>query len=657
MSSRPVLRELVRLGLPLSHPGPAWLVAGLALGVYLMTMARGLTFYDSPELALVARELGVGHPIGQPVHTLLGAAFSRLPGLSPVTGLTAMSALFGALSALPMWSLSERLVPPGAWRGARVIRGAAVLGVLLSAVAWEPATRVEVYTLGSFLACWSVAFAGDVAERLAAGERAIPRVVGLGVALGAAAGTHAILAAGAGLACVPLLWNGDGWRRRALRAVSVTGGGLLGLTTYVYVPLASRDPHRFAWGGVHDMASFRAYLSGADYAHNQGIEGSGWLAHLGDIVGWWASHGALPVALVGAGAWFGLGRRTRGLRWAFLPVPFVHVGFVAANVVFHPDVPDYRGYYLPTLVLAGAGVAALAAKLALEGGRHRAYGVALGIVPLLAILVSPAHLGGPRTGAPSLAERMARGALREAPRNGILVAEADHWVAPLLYVQEVDGVRPDVVLVPWGLASSSWYWAHLRARHPSLRDFALRGPGGRAGRIGRLLEAHPERAVQLESWDMAMRLGRRPCGVGWLLHAGPGCAPPDPGEASAAVSAGGPYQGESLEVAAALGAGRGEAAWRLGQGRGAAEAWVAGLPASGVGPRLPEGLPERTRPLGGPLPPWTRHRPIHDPARNLALTGLLLRELGRPREALAFVDAARSSGLPGAEQARALVQR
>ncbi|HJK89190.1 MAG TPA: DUF2723 domain-containing protein, partial [Polyangiaceae bacterium LLY-WYZ-15_(1-7)] len=149
-------------------------------------MARGLTFYDSPELALVARELGVGHPIGQPVHTLLGAAFSRLPGLSPVTGLTAMSALFGALSALPMWSLSERLVPPGAWRGARVIRGAAVLGVLLSAVAWEPATRVEVYTLGSFLACWSVAFAGDVAERLAAGERAIPRVVGLGVALGAA---------------------------------------------------------------------------------------------------------------------------------------------------------------------------------------------------------------------------------------------------------------------------------------------------------------------------------------------------------------------------------------------------------------------------------------------------------------------------------------
>ena len=52
----------MRLGLRIAHPDAAWLSAVGTFAIYLLTMAHDLTFYDSPELALVAHQLGVGHP-------------------------------------------------------------------------------------------------------------------------------------------------------------------------------------------------------------------------------------------------------------------------------------------------------------------------------------------------------------------------------------------------------------------------------------------------------------------------------------------------------------------------------------------------------------------------------------------------------------------
>lgn len=653
--------------LRLSRPRAAWATAGGLFAAYALTMARDLTFYDSPELALVAHELGVGHPAGQPLHTLLGFAFARLPGLSPHAGLTLMSALFGALCVWPAWSLSERLTS-GAGRAATLGRSVALLGVGLSLVAWEPSTRVEVYSLAAFLGLWAVAFAQQ-----ARGGRAW---AGVGLALGLATSAHLVVAFGAALAVLPRLLaaprrspepqtgasgRAAGAQRgpiaRGARALAALAGGLVGLLPYAHVPLASGDPRTFAWGGVRDASTLFAYLSGADYARNQGIDAASWLAHLAELAAWALAHGVLPVALVGLAGFVTLGRRRRGLPWALPLAALSEVGFVAANVVFHPDVPDYRGYFLAPLWMAGAGVAGLAAAGLSRSDRFRAYGAAAALVPALALAVAPGHLTRVRD-TPSLAGRLARGALESAPRNAFVVVEADHWVAPLLYVQEVEGRRPDVTVIPHGLASSSWYWAHLFARHPDLRRVPLLGPGGRDGRIRRLTDAHPDRPVLVGTWSLARRLGLRPCGVGWLLWTG-GCGEgrPDPAAPSARIRATAPFAGEALEVAARVGEARGEALWRLGHGRAALHALLAGLPASGLAPAPPTPLPARAPPLRGPLPGWERDAALHDPARNLALAALLLDALGRPEDALRYAARARALGLPGAARLGAAIQR
>ncbi|MBW2509890.1 MAG: DUF2723 domain-containing protein, partial [Deltaproteobacteria bacterium] len=128
------------LGLPV---GSRRATAGAAFALfsfYLLTMSRSLSMYDSPELALVAEQLGLGHPFGQPLHTMLGALVSHLPGLDPLIALNGLSALAGALSVIPATSLAEALLrpKPGCPDGDRrwVAPTIALLGV--HPALWEP---------------------------------------------------------------------------------------------------------------------------------------------------------------------------------------------------------------------------------------------------------------------------------------------------------------------------------------------------------------------------------------------------------------------------------------------------------------------------------------------------------------------------------------
>lgn len=56
-----------------------WALAALALAVYLMTTAPVVAFWDNGEFVAVGYTLGVGHPPGSPVYTLISRLFSLLP--------------------------------------------------------------------------------------------------------------------------------------------------------------------------------------------------------------------------------------------------------------------------------------------------------------------------------------------------------------------------------------------------------------------------------------------------------------------------------------------------------------------------------------------------------------------------------------------------
>ena len=71
----------------------------VSIAVYIKTLAPSVWFIDSGELSAVASTLGIAHPTGYPLFTLIGHLFSMLPvSSSQIYNLNLMSAFFCSLA-------------------------------------------------------------------------------------------------------------------------------------------------------------------------------------------------------------------------------------------------------------------------------------------------------------------------------------------------------------------------------------------------------------------------------------------------------------------------------------------------------------------------------------------------------------------------------
>lgn len=636
------------LWLPLRERAQTWLAAAGLFVVYVATMARDLSLYDSPELTMAAVTLGLGHPPGQPLHTLLGFACSRLPLPAPA-GVALASAIPGALAVVPATSLAQQLV--AGVLPTRVERAlpwlVAALG--LHAALWEPATRVEVYALATLLALWALA-------RLAPRARTRRDVLAASVALGLCASANPMIALCTGLVSAPSIVHDVARRALPPSALPLAAlGGALGLTPYAYVPLVALRRDVLVWGAPRDAASLWHFLSLRDYVANQQLTWPMWLEHMAALVPHFALRGLAAVVLLGLAAHLALGARLAQGRLATPALLLLFASVISFNVVWSLEVPDYDGYLATALWSLAAGASALCAERWAKG--QRALAAALAALLVGSAWLSPPHALARTRARDRVARALAERVLEEAPRDAVVIADIDVFSATLLYLQEAEAQRPDVVVLCHGLASSSWHWERIYARHPTLAPFALRGPGGRDARIARFLAENPSRPVRVESLAIARGLGRPACAGGLYLRTGPECAAPGapPALAAAAqliavqlanVGAGSPSAAGAL---AQVAEGLGGALWILGEPSAAYATLLAGVPEALVpgGARDEVGL-ERAPRLEHALPAWQRGVALGDPGRNLFLAALLAQGAGKLELAAALAQAAARTDLPEA---------
>src|SRR3954467_8922595 len=125
-----------------------WLQAGLVAAVlfalYALTAPRTVALEDDGLFILSSYFLGIEHPPGYPLFTLVGHLFSRLPFGSVAYRVHLASALFGALSCGAA-GLCARAVS-----GRSLAAYVSALGLGLSPVFWSQAIIAEVYTLNTF---------------------------------------------------------------------------------------------------------------------------------------------------------------------------------------------------------------------------------------------------------------------------------------------------------------------------------------------------------------------------------------------------------------------------------------------------------------------------------------------------------------------------
>ncbi len=146
--------------------------------VYILTLAPSVWFIDAGELTTVAATLGIAHPTGYPLFTIIGHIFTLLPfSPSVVYKMNAMSAFFCSLGVLSFFFLMKLMVskkenyspavaqkkgqsqkpaaPAKPVQLPEVIRyGIVIFSSLILAFSqtyWDTATAVEVYPLHCFL--------------------------------------------------------------------------------------------------------------------------------------------------------------------------------------------------------------------------------------------------------------------------------------------------------------------------------------------------------------------------------------------------------------------------------------------------------------------------------------------------------------------------
>ncbi|MBT7903012.1 DUF2723 domain-containing protein [Candidatus Woesearchaeota archaeon] len=117
----------------------------LTFSIYFITLNPIIEWEDSVELSTAAITLGIAHPTGYPLHTMLGHVFSYIPLGTQGFRINLMSAFFGSLAAIFIF-LSALILSKN-----KLISLLAVFLFSFSKTFWSQAVIAEVHTLGIFL--------------------------------------------------------------------------------------------------------------------------------------------------------------------------------------------------------------------------------------------------------------------------------------------------------------------------------------------------------------------------------------------------------------------------------------------------------------------------------------------------------------------------
>jgi hypothetical protein len=450
---------------------------------YVTTMCRTVSFIDSGELATVATVLGIAHPTGYPLFTLLGRCVVMLPlGLEEILKLNLFSAFVTAAAigvffklSLSLWDLfqsrRETGTPPQPGRERRRIATAALTGSLafaFSTTVWEQSTAIEVYGLHVLLLCMVIlTCVRGLKEQIQDGEHTSRQLILSTFVLGLSFSNHLTT-----ILIVPALIYlyvrifGLG-RGTVLGLAKLIPFFILGLSTYLYLPIRSSAHPPLDWGHPADLERFLWHISGKQYRSwiFSGFQSAEkqftyFVNHFPSEFNW------IIIGFLLFGIWKTF-RWNKTLFW-FLAIGFLSCLFYSINY----DIHDIDSYFL--LDYAVVAVFVVFALEVVYRMLEKSFGARVFTVSALILCLLPAVQiwGNARTVSESdnyLVEDYTQNILSNLRPNAfVLTYQWDYFVAPSLYYQVVRRQRPDVVIVDKELLRRSWYYVQLESRYPWL---------------------------------------------------------------------------------------------------------------------------------------------------------------------------------------------
>jgi hypothetical protein len=470
------------------------LVAVGALGLYVSTLAPSILPADAGEFQFVSYVLGIAHPPGYPLYTMLAKLFTFMPIGDVAYRVNLFSAVSSALALVVLARAARRMT------GSYVAGWIAAVGLALAPTFWAQSTTANIRSLTALFTALQMGALIAYAQ-----SRRSDQLLIFAVALGLGITHHTsllplLLPYGAFvLVTAPgLLHEPRAWLRPALAFV-------LSLSVLLYLPVRSMMGPAFDPQPIRSLSSFFEHVLALGFRGDMlyFVQPTVLLSRirvLGNILTF--QFGTVWLLL---GLWGALVMSLR--RWRVL---LLCGGVFAVNALLAVTyrAPQTVEYLMPAYV---------ALALMCAYGAWATYGwlrarpqplAALGTLALAAILllavVRLTHNG------PSFAElsrdRSAReyatNLLSQAPQGARILANW-HNATPLWYLQYVEGLRPDVEVA----------YVYPQGAEPIAETWVRRIAASSAERPTLVTNQYPEFNTLSESF--------RPFVGAWLVQTGP----------------------------------------------------------------------------------------------------------------------------------------
>ncbi len=457
------------------HPARAdWMQAGLValvlLALYALTSPRTVALEDDGLFILSSYFLGIEHPPGYPLFTLIAHLFSKLPFGEVAYRVHLTSAFFGALTGATAWLCARKLIP------GRLPAYLAALGLGFSPVFWSQAIIAEVYTFNTFfflvLVYLGLRACPPGGEPDPTDRRVLPLMAFI---FGLSLSNHWPLMLLVAPAFLILLWPRriELIRRLPLLLVLFT----LGLLPYVWLVYLSLVPLPISfYGPLQTYAEIWYFITRAGYRHVDISAASNWLDRI-EFFRYFglealAQFAVLGTLIAGVGVWFQ--RRILGDRIsAFLVAAFLGPSAVLLLLLGF-DYDSMSKHVFQVYPLPAYAVLALWMGLGFAWLRRR---FAIGAAPAAAacaVLLGIILFVGSRS---NLREnydwgaKYAHAVMRALPPNAILFVSGDLDLGPIGYFHMIQGQRPDITLYQWkGLVLGNRLFHPLRTNEKGVQQ-------------------------------------------------------------------------------------------------------------------------------------------------------------------------------------------
>ncbi len=448
--------------------------------IYLFTLAPSVTFIDSGELATVATKLGVAHPTGYPLFTLLGNLFTKLPFGDEVYRLNFMCAAISSAALLVFFNLMVFILKDKNFgtllkeNNKKISDGiiynisfASVLVLAFSKTFWDTANAIEVYSLHTFFLITDIYLILKACsttsvdrESLILSERywiMFAFVLGLSF-------TNHLSTIFLSIGCIYLYFSTNGFNKNSLKRILLLSiPFLLGYSVYIYLFIRAEN-NILSWGYPHTFENFWRHFTGKQF--------SIWMFSSFENAGKQFSYFTknfpleffyLPVLIAIPGV-ITVYKKSKRLFYFTLLL----FGFCVLYAINY-DIYDIDSYFLlafiVTVIWIGFGLLFIINKIKANTKEVSFAFLLICVIPL------SQNYNKIDESKNFFVRDYTMNIFKSASENSIILStQWDFWVSSSFYQQFVKGIRPDIVVIDKELLRKSWYINHLKRHYPEVYE-------------------------------------------------------------------------------------------------------------------------------------------------------------------------------------------